>query len=420
MSQSPPPTPLEDRVLVAPLIYEGGGRYYLRIQAWNEHETDRQYIRTWITCAPGISLEDAQQLLQRVKRDLEAGRFLPSRYRTLKPRPTLQDAFEDALSQRIEAGIKPQSVRHWHLYAKKWLPALGRIPVDSIDYYDVREWWGGHITEAASHAAANKALKLLRAVLAHSERTGWRPPGANPASAVSTRMDPPRPRARAITRDDWDQIQAWLAAHDQERCIARNDFRRRSVYMGHWAYAVTQVALAARGAEVCGLVWDDVDWDAHTIIMRDTKTAPSLTRLVSAPLLVMLKQHQKLVQRYSSMEMRRSPHLFPSYLGERTTPNNRFRKIFERALRELHLPYGRANNGWTPHDLRRLGITLLYESGGTTRDVMEFVGHSTAEAHQRYLRATPAHLQILADSVTAAALPRSGLVKPLSSKNQKQ
>lgn len=399
--------PFDDRKKVATNIYENAeGRFYLRVQAWNERATGREYVRTWIACAPGMRLAAVERLHQRVHRDLKAGRFVASRYRDLNPQPTLHEAFEDALQQRIEAGIKPGTVKHWHLCASKWLPELGAIPVSELDYYDVREWWSAYRVQAVSPGAANKSLKVLRAVLAHAERASWRPSGANPANAVSTQMDPPKQRGRPITLEDWTRISDWLAGHDAVRCLAvTSDRRRQHVYMGHWAYAVTQVSLAARGAEVCGLRWDDVNWDTNTITMRDTKTAPSLIRPVSPALLSMLAQHRKLIDVYGSAPMQNNDLLFPSYLGKRTTPNNRFRKIFEKALDELKLPRGRANKGWTPHDLRRWGITLLYETGATQRDVMEFVGHSTAEAHQRYLRASPTRLRSLADTITDAAMP---------------
>lgn len=84
------------------------------------------------------------------------------------------------------------------------------------------------------------------------------------------------------------------------------------------------------------------------------------------------------------------------------------------------MPNGRKNNGWTPHDLRRWGIALLYETGASTRDVMEFVGHATAEAHQRYLHAEPARLRFLAEEISSTAiLDAEILVKSKGTKRNK-
>lgn len=406
MSTDEPQAPLSERKLVTTNIYEARGRYYLRIQAWNEREDAREYIRTWVACAPGLTLQDAQSLLKRVQRDLEAGRFLAARYKNFRVNPTLQDAFDDTLEQRILGGIKPNTVTHWKLNGRKFLPTLGALPVAEIDYFDVREWWATWQAEAPSANTANQALKVLRAVFAHAIRAGWRPAGANPASAISTKMLPHKPRPRPITAEDWGRISDWLSAHDRKRCVSgdRKATRARDVYMGHWAYAVTQVSLAARGAEVCGLEWSDIHWEQHTVNLRNTKTAPSLIRPVAPELLRLLQYHGDLMRQYSPPAMHKSPYIFPGLDGKRTIPNNRFRRVWRQCLDALGMPNGRKNNGWTPHDLRRWGIALLYETGASTRDVMEFVGHATAEAHQRYLRAEPTHLRLLAESVSSSAI----------------
>lgn len=402
-----PQAPLSERKRVDTNIYEARGRYYLRIQGWNEHATHRQYIRTWVACAPGTDLSDAQRLLARTKRDLRAGRFNKQRYQRITQSPTLEDAFEDALHQRILWGIKPKTQVDWHLQASKWMGELGGLPVAEIDYYDVRDWWEGWIQRAPSPGAANNALKILRAVFAHSIRAGWRPAGANPAKAIRVQRVHHKERARPITADDWQRIAEWLAEHDRRRCQKPGGkaTHGKTAYMGHWAYAVTQVSLAARGGEVCGLEWRDIHWEEHIIILRDTKTAPSLSRPVAPQLLDVLRGHQERINTYGAPKMRHNELVFPSLFGERTTPTNRFRKVFRQALQELGLPWGQRNGGWTPHHLRRWGITLLYETGGSTRDVMEFVGHTTAEAHQLYLRASPEELRELAQNISSKAIP---------------
>lgn len=404
-----PQAPLSERKRVDTNIYEARGRYYLRIQGWNEHATHRQYIRTWVACNESYDIETARRLLQRIQRDLKAGRFIAERYARLNMAPTLKDTFEDALQQRILGGIKPSTITHWHYNAKRWLPTLGAIPVADLDYQDVREWWETWSKEAPSENAANQALKLLRAVLAHATRTGWRPPGANPASAVATMRKPVKIRARPITAKDWQRISEWLAEHDRRRCQKPGGqaTHGKTDYMGHWAYAVTQVSLAARGGEICGLEWSDIRWDENVIILRDTKTAPSLARPVAPELLDLLQKHGQLMNIYGAPRMRYNTLIFPSLFGKRTTPNSRFNKVFRQALQELDLPWGRKNGGWTPHDLRRWGINLLYETGATTRDVMEYVGHSTAEAHQLYLRASPHRLRHLANGISSTAIPAS-------------
>ena len=73
-------------------------------------------------------------------------------------------------------------------------------------------------------------------------------------------------------------------------------------------------------------------------------------------------------------------------------------------MEALGYPVGRDAGGWVPHDLRRLGIDLLYAAGADERIAMEFVGHHTAAVHAGYLRGNAGAMAAIAEKTTAHIL----------------
>lgn len=372
------------------------GRLSIRVQGYNVRPNQPPVWVDHMLTVGTVTLDEARRLRDRIVRDLSAGRYLRDRYAGIRAQQTLRDIFEDLVEARAQAGRKRATLEHWSLYGRKFLEDLGTLRIDELDYLDLKEWWNEMQARETPHAC-NQSLTLLRATLRHAVALGLRQ--SNPAASI------PRVRVRRAKRDEpltlehWQRMAAWLLAHDAARCREAMPKRRDARYMGHFAYALTQVSLAARGAEVCGLMWEDIDREKMRVTLRDTKTAPTLVRPLSPELLLVIDHHRVLWSQFGPCPHHDSSYVFPAASGERAKATQRIIYTWHKMMRTLGYPTRRREGGWTPHDLRGLGINLMYVAGGTTREVMEFVGHTTATAHARYLRAEPRRQRMLSGQV---------------------
>lgn len=114
----------------------------------------------------------------------------------------------------------------------------------------------------------------------------------------------------------------------------------------------------------------------------------------------MLDLHLERMKANSPPAMAASDYVFPRVDGLRSS-SGRPKHYWPLAVKAAGYPVGRKNNGWTPHDVRRLGIELLYEAGGQERDVMQYVGHHVASVHAMYLQRDSKRLARLAKKSAA-------------------
>ena len=398
---------MEKRKRVATHIYaDADERLWLKVEGVNRRPNRPQPISEWIPLDPSASIKDAQSVLVQIRSDLELGRFRVERYDPA--RPTLAAALEDLLSQRREN--RPGTRRWWMQHAALWLDRLGPIEAHRLDHYDVSDWWM-RIRDEKTPGVANDGLRTLRATIDHAEHMGWRKYQGNPAKALKLGREP-RPFQRPVIElEDWQRIAKWMRWEDGRRIRSAKQSRARAMrwaYTGHYPYALTQVLLAARGSEVCGLERRDINWERRVITLRETKTAPTLERIVSEGLLRVLHEHRENLLAYGTEAAAVSDFVFPSTLGMRTDPTSRFKKTWNRCMADLGYPVGRAKGGWVAHDLRRLGVLQLYEHGADQRVAMEFVGHHVATVHAHYVRALGDRVDEIVTSVAHdLALPPS-------------
>ena len=144
------------------------------------------------------------------------------------------------------------------------LPALGAKPVAAV----------GRTEAAALHyglrdtpRAANRALMVLSKMLSLAEAWGLAPVGSNPCRFVSRYKE--GKRERFLTEDEYRRVGRELCALE-----ARGERSARA------AAALRLLMLTGcRLMEVLTLRWDDVDWRAGELRLRDAKTGARLVPL---------------------------------------------------------------------------------------------------------------------------------------------
>lgn len=369
------------------------GRYFVRVQAY-ESPMHEGAARAWVDeyIVAGYELQAAIDLRERVRADIERGVFFVENY-IAQTTPTLAELVDDLAGIKEAAGRRSATVYDFHLYSGRWLGWLGDTRADALTYPQVRAWWT-HMTANNKPEIANKSLMTLRAVIEHAIRIGVRSDG-NPAKALVKAKIPVRRERRRLGLAEFRLIV------EQLRIADRRAFERGNrAYMGHASYFLTMAALAARGDEVCGLQWQDVDYEHKIVTLVDTKTAPTLHRTVSDALLDEFDAHLKRMKQGSPAAMAESDFVFPRTNGARAN-SGRPREIWAMAVEAAGFTAGKKNDGWTPHDVRRLGIELLYEAGGEQREVMQFVGHHVASVHSMYLQRNADRIQELTEKTNA-------------------
>jgi integrase len=189
---------------------------------------------------------------------------------------------------------------------------------------------------------------------------------------VATLVDAPRTTTFSIQPLDQEQAQRLLNA-----------------VKGHRLEALYRIALSLslRRGEICGLRWEDVDFEAATIritgaLQRQngklertaTKTAASVRTVALPPVLLrVLRQHkerQEAERLALGTDWKESGFVFVSHLGTPLEPGNVVRH-FKTVLKQAGLP-----EKTRFHDLRHSCATLLIAQGVHARVVMDILGHS--------------------------------------------
>lgn len=241
---------------------------------------------------------------------------------------TLQDTFDDYLQTRKD--LKASTIKDYTRCVQWGLEDWLKSPLTAItkDMVENRHRKLGK----ASHARANNAMRVLRALVNHArnkfeDSTGQPIILINPVDRLS------RNRAwyrieRRQTLIKPHQLKTWYEATLQLNTTTTRDYLHLLLFTG------------LRRSEASRLKWSEVDFLDKTVTILETKNHLVHVLPLSAPLLALLKTRH---------EERTSPFVFPSrsewgYLVE---PKSAIARVGELSGVEFSL-----------HDLRRTFITI--------------------------------------------------------------
>ena len=248
---------------------------------------------------------------------------------------------------------------------------LGRVKVQELTTRQIRAW---HklVSDEVSVYSANKALMVLKAVLAlAAEDHEFRPP----AMPTGLQRRPERARKAVLSPDEVARL-IDAARHDLDKGV----------------YVAFPFLAGTRPLEQLGLQWDDVDFEANVIHvrriqMRDgslcefTKTAAGVRSIPMSPLLreMLLAWRVRCPRKDVKLE-----RVFPAPGVARAWPLSRlggggplvygnFRKRYwVPTLKRLGLP------AVTPHSARHSFISTLQAQGVEVGLVAKLAGHKNA------------------------------------------
>ena len=178
-----------------------------------------------------------------------------------KPKSPLFHDFAARYRERLESRWKPSSLKTHDIYMRaRLMPAFGRLRLDRIDHARVSAWFDAASVDRPG--AANRTFEILRTMLRTARQWGELSEDA-PDPCANIAMNPRRPVARYLTREELERLGTVLDRH----CEAHP-----------WLAALRLLTLTgARLPEVLNLRWHEIgelSEDAASARLEDSKTGP--------------------------------------------------------------------------------------------------------------------------------------------------
>lgn len=245
--------------------------------------------------------------------------------------------------------------------------------------------------------------RCLSAIL--SKAVKWGLLFSNPCE----RVDPPKLRRREAKCLNEEQTLKLIAALDEK---------------GQYQYSVMvklMIFSGARRAEICGLEWNDVDWDKGCIhicrnslylpnvgMYEDTTKTESSERYVKLPQSVMtmlseFRDYQNGIKKQMGEGWQESGKIFTQYNGLPIHPSS-VTSWLRKFTEKNGLPHV------TPHMLRHTSATMLLMQGVPLKAVSRRLGHTLASTTSAiYGHSLRSVEDIAADKLEAMLTPSSQL-----------
>lgn len=309
----------------------------------------------------GIEMQGADPLKERRRRIVES-----------------QATLGKLLVEYIERHAKPHK-RSW----EKDAGFLDRLVPDSLRTRPVRDITRDDIARlhgkigAKTPYQANRLLEILRKAFNLGADWGYVPAGTNPARGIK--------RFKETKRDRWvqpDELPRLAQAIDAEE----SPFVRGAI----WCYLLTGV----RKNELLPIRWEDVDIEARTMYIRQTKNGAPFVCHMNAPALEILRG----LPRFAG-----NPHVFPSPRKPGAAMCD-IQPAWERVRKAAGLEDLRL------HDLRRTFGSMLATSGTPLLMIAKALHHTSTVPTEIYARLAddPVHdaIDALGERLMEAARPK--------------
>jgi integrase len=248
-------------------VYPSGAKVYV-VQTRCGGRSKRVTVGRHGDLSPDQARKEAARVIVRIKAGEEPIPVVP------KADPTMAELAERYQREHVAMRCRPATVAHYGIMlAKHIVPALGGLKVAEVErkhilafHYELRE----------KPTVANRALEMLVKMFNLAEAWDLRPPGKNPCRFVRRYKVQPQ-HERFITPEELGRLGRALDAAPAERLASR-----------HGAAAIRLLVLTGcRRNEILGLRWDDVNFEAGELRLRDAKTGPRQVSLSPAAVRVL-------------------------------------------------------------------------------------------------------------------------------------
>ncbi len=273
---------------------------------------------------------------------------------------------------------KPSTEKEFRrLVEKRIKPALGDLKAVDVTRQDVIKL---HLAMRSTPRQANHTVAVLSKLFNLAELWGVRPDGSNPCRHVPRYAEVQR--ERFLSEDELSRLGAVLTAAEVEST------ERPGVIAAIRLLTLT----GCRLGEILGLQWDDVDFEAGVLHIRDAK-AGGRVHSIGAPALALLADLP-----------RGGEWVVHGGAPEKPLPVSSLEKAWRRLRSDAKLEDARL------HDLRHTVGTYAAQAGANAFLVRDKLGHETLAMTGRCVGRDADPLKVLSDQVEsriAAALGAS-------------
>lgn len=320
-----------------------------------------------------------------------AGTWTPPSERAAKAAATQLTLRSYATTWLEHRNIAPRTKENYTYHLKQNIyPVLGDTVLTAISPEDVRAWYAGLGTEKVTRNA--RAYAVLTAVLNTAVDDGLL--DRSPARVKG---------ASAVKQTKRDVV--LLEAHELAALADKMpENLRMAVLMAGWC--------GLRRGELLALTREDIAPNGSTVrvtkgvvaVERKYQVGPAKTResnrTVTVPTHIRPEIERHLREHVGTAK---GSLLFPDPVTGGFFTEGRFRGPFFTAREaighpELHF-----------HDLRHFGGVMAAVAGGTTKEVMDRLGHTTSSAAMRYQHVAAGRADALADRMSALATSAGGI-----------
>ena len=338
-------------------VYPSGAKVYV-VQTRFAGRSKRVTVGRHGDLAPDQARKDAARIIARLKAGETPIEEPPT------PEPTVAELAERYQREHVAMHCKPATAAHYRIMLTRHIvPALGALQVSAVERSHIAAL---HYALRDKPTVANRALEMLVKMFNLAEAWELRPPGHNPCRHVR-RYAVRHRHERFLTAEELHRLGQVLDAAPHERLAS-----------AHAAAAIRLLVLTGcRRNEILALRWEDVDFEAGELRLRDTKTGARLAPL--APLAARVLEGLPRVPG--------NPWVFPG--RKRGTHQSNINDSWDRIRKRAGL------DGVRLHDLRHSFASRALALGESLSMIARLLGHTQVHTTARY-----AHLA--RDSVKAS------------------
>ena len=338
-------------------VYPSGRKVYV-VQARSNGKSRRVAVGRHGDIAPDQARKDAAGIIARIK----AG--LPPKLVEPEAPPTVADLAERYRREYVAMHCKPNTVKHYGLMLQKHIvPRLGTLHVSEVE----RDILKFQFELSDLPTVSNRCVDILVKMFNLAEQWEMRPPGRNPCKSVRRYKVDSR-KERFLTPAELARLGRTLDIAPAKRLASR-----------HAAAAIRLLVLTGcRRNEIMGLAWDDLDFEAGEMRLRDSKTGGRIVPMPPAAAEVL-----GALPRFEG-----NPWVFPG--RKKGTRQVNINDSWDRVRRHAKL------DGVRLHDLRHTFASRALALGESLPMIGKMLGHRKVQTTARY-----AHLA--RDSVKASA-----------------
>jgi integrase len=347
-----------------------------------------------------LTADIARREALRIFDAVRAGKDPVAERRAYIDAPIVNDLLDRYVAEHVEKRNRPTTREEVKRLIERHIrPELGRHKVAAVTRQDLSKL---HRSLAETPRQANFALAVCSKAFTLAETWAMRPEGSNPCTRIERYQE--NERERFLSADELGRLGATLRQAESnglpwnvntEKPTAKHLAKpenRRTLYSRISTAAIELLLFTGcRLSEVLNLRWDQVDFDAGTIALAETKAGRPQTVVMNAP----ARQVLKGVQPKDSPGDSKTPRwVLPSARDasrplSKTAIENAWRRIRAAAkLADVRL-----------HDLRHTVGTYAGHSGANAFLVRDLLRHKDLKVTGRYVNRADDPVRTLSDHV---------------------